>query len=228
MRNPTRTGLIILILSIAFCNTVYGQAHKNRSEHKKEYVIPFHLTDYNNLSIEAVVNGKDTVHFMFHTAANSVSLIEEAVKRTTTLHFDSTYTTSSWGGDGNTSRRSSGNVLRIGDLTWHDLEIFENKYSGQQTDGKLGIDLFQEKVIEIDFDRNIIILRESLPKKTRRYEKLKLTREQEFMFVEAECVIGDASFKNRFLIHSGYAGAILFDDKFSGDNKLGEKLKIVG
>jgi hypothetical protein len=43
--------------------------------------IPFTLTPYNNISIEAVINGQDTAKLMFHTAANSVGLTNETVKR---------------------------------------------------------------------------------------------------------------------------------------------------
>ena len=32
---------------------------------------------------------------------------------------------------------------------------------------------------------------------------------------------------NRFLIHSGHAGSLLFDDKFVADHKLGEQLKVI-
>lgn len=48
------------------------------------------------------------------------------------------------------------------------------------------------------------------------------------MFLEANFIIGNTVLKNTFLIHSGYSGSILVDDKFANDNKLHETLKITG
>lgn len=194
---------------------------------EREYVIPFTLTSYNNLSVQAILNQKDTVELMFHTAASSVTLTEETMNKIKTLRFDGADSVSSWGGAGNTSRYSKGNSLQIGQLNWENLSIWEDKNSGQNTDGKFGINLFENKVVELDFDKKIIILRSSLPDNIGTFEKLKLTYKNEMLFVEAGCEIGDTVVQNRFLLHSGYSGAVLLDDKFVSDNAIDQKLKIV-
>ena len=193
---------------------------------EKPYIIPFELTSNNNLSVKAVVNKKDTVHLMFHTAASSVTLIEESVKKLSSLHFSGADTMKSWGGSENTARFSKENTLQIGDLTW-ELPIWENKFSGPGTDGKFGPDLFKDKVIEIDFNKKVIVLHTSLPTKTRHYTKLKATFDHDMLFVDATCNTGSQIINNRFLIHSGYAGCILLDDKFVADHKLGTQLKVI-
>jgi hypothetical protein len=190
-------------------------------------VIPFQLTEYNNIAIQVTLNKKDTVHLMFHTASSSVTLTEEAVQKLTSVHFAGADTVKSWGRGDNTSRFSKSNTVQIGDLTWENIPIWEDKYSGQHTDGKFGPELFRQKVVEIDFDKKIIILHRDLPKKTKKYAKLKLTTEPGMMFIESSCDIGDTILKNKFLIHSGYSGSLLLDDDFVAKNRLGEKLKII-
>lgn len=193
---------------------------------QEKTIIPFTLTDYNNLSIKAVLNQKDTVHLMFHTAANAVTLTEEALQKITSLKFDRTDSVKSWGGNDNTSRFSKSNTLQIGSLTWYNIPIWENKNSGQHTDGKFGLDLFEQKILEIDYDKNVLVIHHELPQKIKNYEKLKLTFQDEMMFVEATSINGKNSYTNKFLIHSGYAGAVLYDDKFVAENKIAEQLKI--
>ncbi|HEX6430323.1 MAG TPA: hypothetical protein VF008_21675 [Niastella sp.] len=193
---------------------------------EKPTVIPFELTSNNNLSVQVILNTKDTVHLMFHTAAGSVTLIEESVKKMTSLHFSGADTLKSWGGNDNTARFSKDNTLQIGDLTWEHTPIWENKYSGPGTDGKFGPDLFKDKVIEIDFDKKVIILHTSLPAKTKHYTKLKASFDNDMLFVEGTCNTGSQNISNRFLIHSGHAGSILFDDRFVADHKLGDQLKV--
>jgi len=207
-----------ILFLLTFCSlTAFAQ---------QKTTIPFKLTNYNNLSIKAVLNQKDTVQLMFHTAANAVTLTEEALKNVTSLKFDRTDSVKSWGGNDNTSRFSKSNTLQIGSLKWENVPIWENKNSGQYTDGKCGLDLFENKTIEIDFDKKVLIIYTSLPSKTKNFEKLKLSFQDEMMFVEGNVSIGNNNYENKFLIHSGYAGAILFDDQFVAINKLGEQLKV--
>jgi hypothetical protein len=118
--------------------------------------------------------------------------------------------------------------LRIGDLEFNSVAIWENKYSGQETDGKFGIDLFKDKVIQLDFDEKTLTISSDLPKHLRKYERLNLKFENDMMFVEANCTIDGAVIGNWFLIHSGYSGGLLFDDKFVKEYQIGKKLKITG
>jgi len=46
--------------------------------------------------------------------------------------------------------------------------------------------------------------------------------------VEASCIVAGNQFHHPFLIHSGYSGALLLDDQFANENKLGEQLTITG
>lgn len=192
-------------------------------------IIPFHLTEYNNLSVKAVLNNADTVQLMFHTAANAVTITEEAVKKLRSIHFtDNTDSVQSWGGQSNSSRLSKSNTLQIGDMVWKEVPIWENVNSGQFTDGKFGIDLFKDKAIEIDFDKSEIRLYNSLPRKSKKYQQLKLLKEKDELFLEASIITSNGKYINKFLLHSGYAGAILFDDQFAKSTRIGESLKITG
>lgn len=218
------------VVSLVFmCQIAKGQEVNKTEKRQKSYTIPFKLTEYNNLSVQAILNNADTVQLMFHTAASAVTLTETSVKKLKSIHFkETTDSVQSWGGQSNSSRLSVENSIRIGDLTWEKVSIWENVNSGQYTDGKFGIDLFKDQVIEIDFDKSVIRLHTTLPKKVKKYDKIKLKYQDDFMFIEADCFMDGSGFRNTFLIHSGYAGAILFDDKFANDNKLSDKLQIVG
>lgn len=214
----------ILLVLVGFCQTSIAQ---NNSE--KKYTIPFELTDYNNLSVQAVLNEKETVHLMFHTATNEVELTEDAVKKLKSIKFDGTVNdVKSWGGAENESRFSKGNSIQIGAMKWENVLLWEDKNSGQYTDGKFGLNLFKNKAVEIDFEKKVIVVYSELPDKAKKYDKLKIIHQNNSMFLEATSEINGAAYVNKFLIHSGYSGAVLFDDVFAVDNKLEEKLKITG
>jgi hypothetical protein len=191
--------------------------------------IPFQLTTYNNLSIQAILNGVDTVQLMFHTAANALTLTEETVKQLKSIHFVATTdSVKSWGGQANSSRYSPKNQIQIGGLSWDNQAIWENQLSGQYTQGKFGMDLFKNWVVEIDFDQSVILLHKDLPSKIKGFQKSKLYAKDEMFFIEAACSIQDSVILERFLIHSGYAGALLINDQFAQLHQLGKQLPIVG
>jgi hypothetical protein len=213
---------IIAFFALAISQTLVAQKNKT--------VIPFQLTSYNNISIKAILNQKDTLQLMLHTGATNVTLIESSVKRLKSIGFDKTIEgVKSWGGASGEARVSERNSLAIEGLKWDSVTITENKFSGPNTDGKCGLDLFDNKYVAFDFDKKIITLTDKLPKRLKGYEKHKITYENGFMFMEADCVIEkDSVLSNKFLLHSGYAGSILLDDKFANSHNLSQKLKIIG
>ena len=196
---------------------------------KKAIIIPFQLTAHNNIVVPAILNETDTLHLMFHTAASDVTLTEDATKKLKSIRFNGTTEgIKSWGGAANTARYSANNSLRIGGRLLSGIEIWENKFSGPNTDGKFGLDLFRGQCIQLDFEQKIMLVSPTLPKKLKRYQQFKLTIEDELMFIEASCAFGDTVIIHPFLIHSGYSGGLLLDDQFASENRLGEKLKITG
>lgn len=190
-------------------------------------IIPFRLTEFNNLSVEGVVNHRDTVHLMFHTAESGLTLTEDAAKRMTGFRADGADSVHSWGGNG-VGHYSKNNTLQIENLHWDSLLVWVDQNSGQYTDGKFGPDLFSNKVIGIDFDAGVINLYAELPAGIGDWQKLKLQAERGSLYIEASCEVNGVSVSNRFLIHSGYAGSLLLDDKFAADHHLDSLLKVVG
>ena len=188
--------------------------------------IPFVLTDANNIAIQSILNETDTLNLMFHTAANDVALTETATVRLKSLNASGTDTVKSWGGE-STARYSKGNDLRIGKFKQENLTIWEDKRSGVGTDGKFGLNFFEGKIIEMDFDNSILILHDVLPTVAEKYEKHKLIINHGLMFLEIASKIEKETYTNQFLIHSGYGGTILYDDGFSNEHKFGERLTTI-
>jgi len=194
--------------------------------HSQTDTISFQLSSHNNIVIQSVVNNKDTVDLMFHTASDLMTLTETATAKMSTVQFNEPDSINSWGGKG-TARFSETNILEIGELRWDSIEIVENKNSGPMTDGKFGLSFFEGKIVEINFDSNIIVLHENLPKLDADYQQLELSGSGVFLFLEGKSKIDDSESSNQFLIHSGYGGTILYDDEFANKNDLGDQLKTI-
>lgn len=214
-----KLALLLIVFSFLSCHTY---KHLN---HDTLNTIPFTLTDHNNISIEAVINQKDTVNLMFHTAANSLDLTKQASQKTSSIQWDNEVEVNTWGGSAS-STTSNNNTLAINGRIWDSLTIWQNENSGPTTDGKFGPNLFAGKVIAIDYDKSEITLHQSIPEYSKEYLKLPLSFENDMMFIESVSTVGEDHYTNRFLIHSGFGGTILYDDAFANESKLGQRISI--
>lgn len=187
--------------------------------------IPFTLTDQNNIVVRTVVNGTDALNLMLHTAAFEVTLTEDALRKSKSIKFTDSRKVQSWGGDAD-SRWSKGNQIQIGEITRGPINIWANQNSGKDTDGKFGLDLFEKRIVEIDFDRRRITVHRELPAKASKYERLKIENQNGQLMVKGECLIDGQSFSNQFLLHSGYSGGVLLDDAFAARSGVDGKIKI--
>lgn len=187
--------------------------------------IPFTLTAHNNIVVGVRLNGTDALNLMLHTAANEVTLTEEAVRKTKSIKFTNTDKVKSWGGESD-ARFSNGNQVQIGALRRNNVTVWEDKNSGKDTDGKFGLDFFDKQIVEINFEQSRITVHKSLPRKAETYERLKLENQGGLLFVQGNCLLEGKSYANKFLLHSGYSGGILIDDAFAASAGVDGKIKI--
>lgn len=215
---------ILFFFILNFCNLAIGQDSLTPA---LPDTLRFELTSHNNISITATLNEQDTVQLMFHTAANDLTLISEKAPELTSVQWDNSASgIQSWGGKSK-ARISYSNTLQMGAFTWDSIVIWENERSGPNTDGKFGPNLFENLAIEIDFENNLFILHKTLPNAISIYTKIPLVYENGFMFVEGNSKLAPHTYPNRFLIHTGYGGTILYDNAFADSHQLNQHIEII-
>ncbi|MFN0110588.1 MAG: aspartyl protease family protein [Blastocatellia bacterium] len=219
----------LVVVVVVFANLFFtgstNQTLRAVQAGNRQINISFTLTDQNNLVVSVALNDTDTLNLMLHTAASDVTLTEDAARKTKSIKFTETSKMKSWGGESD-SRFSKGNQVRIGQLRRSNITVWENKNSGKDTDGKFGLDLFQNRIVEIDFDQRRIVLHEKLPRKAGKYERLKIENQNGQLLVQGNCLIEGKSYSNKFLLHSGYSGGILLDDAFAANTGVDGKIPI--
>lgn len=202
-----------------------GRNHLKNSSHTHD-TLSFVLTASNNLILTAVLNEQDTLSLMFHTAASGVTLTKKATAHLESMDWARSDTVYSWGSE-STARYSPLNSLQIGNLRWDKVGIWENDLSGPGSVGKFGPGLFEGKIIEVNFDENMIVLHTHIPEGISGYQKMPITVERGLIYVDGTCLIKGRHLSNKFLIHTGYGGALLLDDNFVHKNRLDTLLHIL-
>jgi hypothetical protein len=174
----------------------------------------FTLNPQNNICIKARVNNSDTLSLMFHTSSTGITVTKESLKEKILLKDKQNTNIQTWGGRAD-AEFSEHNMLFINKLNWEDITVFVNENSGPNTDGKFGYDLFTKKIVNLDYDKNLMIVAETLPKNLKGYQKMNLTFLNGSMFIDGKLEIGSETFEGQFMFHSGYGGAILLDPKIA-------------
>ncbi|UMQ42676.1 hypothetical protein MKS83_03055 [Chryseobacterium sp. Y16C] len=163
--------------------------------------IPFILTEQNNIKIKGKLNKKYDVDLMFDTGASGFYLIKDAIKRYLNPN-----------GLQLTMKDISDNDFKIGNLEWQHEQVYPIETTGHGCEGMFGWDAFDGKVVEIDYDKNMIIVHSTRPKISRDYEKFEMELMKEHFCINAEMEVNNKKFKSRFLFDSGFQKTLMLDN----------------
>lgn len=180
---------------------------------KAQTVIPFHLTEHNNIIVKTLVNEKDSLNLMFQIAMEDASISPNRINRAENILFDK-------------NGISEDNKLQIGNLIWKNIRFFDGELSGQQSDGKIGTSIFKDQIFKIDYDNNLFVIYDEMPD-LKNYTSIPLTYKNKAIFIDIDNIINNKSYIHSFYLQSGYSGGLLYDNQFSDTNLLPGKLKII-
>ena len=209
-----RVDFIVLLNNKDTCYTrieslpIKNYAHQQPATHD---TIFFELTAFNNIKIKAIINKKDTVDLKFDSGTTGLLLTDDAIKNK--IHSANT--------------DSATNYLQMGNLIWDSLLVYPVVLSGQGTDGRFGWDLFDGKIVEIDYDKNLFIVHTQLPKISKDYSKFDIEYTNTLFCIEATLQIKDRQYKNRFLFDNGYQRTIMLDTILMNEQHYPKDLKVI-
>lgn len=126
--------------------------------------------------------------------------------------------------DGHTTLRNSDGVadaptghaqrLRIAGLTWAAVPLVQTHNMRSDEDVIVGNSLFQHKVLVIDYDKQHLLLYDTLPHLDARYTRHEVRYEQHRPLVQAVVELGSQRYTYWFLFDTGRDGTMLLHDDF--------------
>lgn len=207
---------LTFLISFTSCNNSKGIS-------KKDILIPFELTEYNNIKIKAILNGTDTLNLKFDSGTTGLLLTHKAIREKTSLLK---YSTNNDTITKNYVKLKALSSLQIGTLKWNDLEVYPVQNSGQGTDGRFGWDLFKNKIISIDYDKNLFIIHHKSPVLTN-YTKSKLEKVETLFCLDGIIEHNNKSYTSRFLFDTGYQRALLLDSVILKEQSFPKDLDVI-
>lgn len=189
--------------------------------------IPFTLGMDNRIHLKGKVNNSDTLDFLFDTGAGSCvitsSIIGKKIKLTITGSQEN------GGADGvAVVEKSTKNVIQINNLIWKDVSLLSIPYQNPSFDVVLGWIAFEDKIVEIDYEKNILIIHQTLPQVNKEYSKLEIKLIEGIPYIKVKLIVDGNESEDWFDFDTGSDGTLVIGHKFAKEHLLNNTMKSIG
>lgn len=188
--------------------------------------IPFSLGLDNKTYIKAKINNSRLIDFQFDLGATSC-ILKENMADDCKIAWDGTAEMGSVSGT-ETVKSSKNNQIKIGNLIWDSVGIFSTKHTNWGCKGIIGNNVLQDKIVELNYDNNIIVLHKTLPAISKDYIKVEMQIRDGVPYIPVIIDNGKIKAKNWFMFDNGYDNCLLVDNEFAKTNNLYGTMKVVG
>ena len=152
--------------------------------------IPFTLTKEEAIHVRSLVNDTDTLDLHFDISSFNFRLTKAFLEK---------------------KKDYKVTKLQMGSLVWNNPDVGSTQLTATGMDGRFGWNIFENKVVEIDYDHNVLIIHSSLPKKPKGYNRSKLAFQRSYPCIYATISINGKNYSGYYLLDTGSGADILLD-----------------
>ena len=209
-------------------STVIPTYHKDCNNCKiTSDTIPFTLGNDHYIHVKGKVNNSEELDLIFDTGAGGCLLNERGQKKAKMVLDGKS------DGEGSTGfsvdPTSSSNHLQVGDLHWDKLPLGYVDYKGSiNTDGVLGYNIFEDKVVEIDYEKKQLIIHSEMPSNLSGYSKQKIRHDLNGTYIQATLNNGKSDFTAWYLFDTGGSLTVAVSGNYAKENQIYGTMKNLG
>lgn len=226
----TRHDFVILLNGTDSCYTQIASAIAPEEKTKggrASDTIPFTLSAYNAIHVKAILDGQDTLNLHFDVGSFDFHFTKDAILHKTRLLPDRNDALAGKS-KGDYQHLKPALSLQMGSLTWKSPDIIPTGITSHRMDGRFGWNLFEGKTVEINYDKNCLIIRSGLPKQMKGYVKSELEFMEFFVCINGAIKIGSNVYAGRFLMDTGSDQAIILDKDWTARQQFPhDSLKLI-
>lgn len=161
--------------------------------------IPLTINEHNTIFIKAIFNDTDTLNLNFDTGTTELILTNNTIENKLNIK-PKLYTTLY--------------NLKIGNTTYK-TKLYDAVLTGHGTDGRFGWDFFKGKIVEINYDKGLMIIHSTLPKyivKDKKFTQLKIEFWEDLFFVKSSLNQSGITNTDLFLFDTGHERTAMLDN----------------
>lgn len=226
----TKFDFVVLLNGKDSCFTQIASAIQPGAIAKQPFTandtIPFTLTPFNAIQVKAIINNTDTLNIHFDVGSFDFKLTKDAILKKT--HLLSNQPDALAGKVlPNYNRLNKVFKIQMANIIWNNPEVGVTTFSAHDMDGRFAWNLFEGRVVEINYDDNVIVVHNALPKGLKGYNRAKLTFIRSFVCANGEFEIDGKKYSGEFLFDTGSDQAVILDSGWAAKNGFPTNLKVI-
>lgn len=223
----TRFDFVVLLNGKDSCFTqIASSVPAEINQAAKNDTIPFTLNAYNAIAVKAIINETDTVVMHLDLSSFDFRLTREGILKKTKLLAAQP---DALAGKAAPNFNKLGKVykLQMGSAVWTDPPISAAALAAHETDGRFGWRVFEGRKIEIDYDRNLLIVSSALPKNMKGYVRSKLEFGRSYPYLKGVFDIDGKQYAGNFAMDTGSELAMILDSGWVARQHFAAGLKLI-
>lgn len=196
-----KQDFIVLLNGKDSCLTrIQGPVLKNYSKLEPEVhdSIPFFVNKYNTNLVKVVFNNTDSLQMNFDSGATEMSLTNDVLAKKVKSNpklYDTVYD------------------IKLGNRIYKS-KIYDTQVVGNEADGLMGWDIFDGMVVELNYDKDLMVLHSKMPKEVignPHFSKFKIRYINNRPFIESKIIQSGVQDTKWFLFDLGYQRTAMLD-----------------
>lgn len=192
-----------------------------------EDAIPFTIGDDHKIHITGRINDSEPLDLLFDMGADSVVLYPSARAKNANVRIDGKVENAGTGGV-TTRDTSNNNGVALGGLRWDHESILLIEKQSDRSDGIVGHNLFDDKVVELDYDAMLLRVGDAVPKRAAAWPALPIQFRGTLPAVQARFEGGPEVFDEWLVLDTGSSASVYLDHGTAVQQRLPGFLKRLG
>ena len=223
------TFLSILILALlSSCGVASISQSASSQNMSTDSLLPpdtlsFKITEANNIVFQAVLDNKDTLDLYFDSGGTEIVLKHTTIRGKTSLL------------DGRNENYDEENhlpleglySLSLNGLKCDSITIYPTELMPKEADGHFGWNLFEHKVVELDYEKKIMIIHSTFSGDLTGYSKSEIEYINTLFCINGNIQIGKNNYANRYLFDLGFQRAVVMDKNLRQNSNFPDTLPVI-
>ena len=191
--------------------------------------LPFKLNKNKQIIVSGSINNKRPMDFCLDLGARTVYIIGKDFDIANGLVIDGQFEDESVTGL-STEKTSSGNSIQLGNLSIANVNMSYIDEAGFLENGGalIGFNIFQDNIIEVDFDKNLLLIHRHLPSKAQDFSKLEIKQTTGGLYIPIKINNGKKQVTGWYFFDTGADNALTLDSRFAHREGLYNTMKVIG
>lgn len=205
---------VLILLGVVGCHpkdNAVPHSQSADSSHTKPSAdtLSFRITEGNNIVFQAVLDDTDTVDFYFDSGGTDLVVKLDAMEARGYVAYEPEY------------------AFSLGGMRWDTLTMYPARVGPEEAIGHFGWNLFEDKVVELDYERSRMIVHRTFIGPLDGYAKLDIEYTNTLFCISGTVHAGGRTFNNRYLFDTGFQRAVVLDKDLRQQSNFPDSLPVL-